>query len=146
MKKLYNILLLFVIAVATSGCNDEDDIDAIFASGRWSVSNFVSPKGFVYKKAEDVMAIKALTLSFNKDGKVYCTLTDGTKFDASWMADGKDKTISFSNLPTGGGNIYDKDFIKILQNATKYKGDSRDLRILDNTGHGILVHHPKTEE
>ena len=146
MKKLYNILLIFVLAAAVTGCNDEDNIDTIFASGTWSVSNFVSPKGVVYHKAEDVMAIKALTLSFNKDGKVYCTLTDGSRFEAKWMADGKKKTINFDNIHNEGSNIYDKDFIKTLREATKYEGDSRDLKILDETGHGILVHHPKTKE
>lgn len=137
--KLKNLLSLLLFLPLLWGCNDEDDIDAIFISGTWNVGNFYTGGNWnkydndgarpIYTKEDDFKALNRLTVTFLENGTLQGQIANGT-FSANWEADGKNRTVLISNLktsatPTGKS----KELIEALKNARHYKGDSNYLKL-----------------
>ena len=140
MKLKHFIYMLAIIPMMWS-CDASDDIDEIFISGTWNVGNFyhggkwdkvndgARPK---YTKEEDIKALNALTVTFLNDGTLQGKVAGGT-FTANWQADGKDRTVSITNLKTTGitPSGKSKELIEALKSAAYYKGDSNYLKLAD---------------
>lgn len=136
--KMKHLLYLLLIVPFLCSCNNEDDINEIFISGTWNVGNFYNGGDWnkvndgarpVYTQEDDFKALNYMTVTFLEDGSLQGRLNNGT-FTAKWSADGKDRTLSITNLkttatPTGKG----KQLIDALQNAAYYKGDNKFLKI-----------------
>lgn len=135
MKHLVYLLLILPLLCS---CNNEDDINEIFISGTWNVGNFYNGGDWskvndgarpVYTQEDDFKALNAMTVTFLEDGSLQGKLNNGT-FTAKWSADGKDRTLSITNLKTTAtpsGKA--KQLIEALKNAAYYKGDSKVLKI-----------------
>lgn len=137
MKKIHFIIGL-CLAFCCISCNQGDDIEDIFVSGKWTVVNYFNTTDWkksskaqpIYTSLEDVTAIKGLTIVFEETGVFSGTLTSGGTITGTWEANGKDRTVFFDkkNIRTNGIlNGFDKEFVQILSDAAYYQGDSRNL-------------------
>ena len=136
--KLKHVLYLFLALPLLWACNNEDDVNEIFASGTWNVGNFYNggdwnklndgarPK---YTKEEDFKALNYLTVTFMEDGTIQGRMNNGS-FTANWKANGDDRTISITQLKTTATpSGKSKELIEALKNAAYYKGDSKVLKL-----------------
>ena len=136
--KLKHLLYLILALPLFWGCNNEDNVDEIFASSTWNVGNFYNggdwnklndgarPK---YTKEEDFKALNYLTVTFMEDGTIQGRMNNGS-FTANWKANGDDRTISITQLKTTATpSGKSKELIEALKNAAYYKGDSKVLKL-----------------
>ena len=136
--KLKHVLDLVLALPLLWACNNEDDVNEIFASGTWNVGNFYNggdwnklndgarPK---YTKEEDFKALNYLTVTFMEDGTIQGRMNNGS-FTAHWKANGDDRTISITQLKTTATpSGKSKELIEALKNAAYYKGDSKVLKL-----------------
>ena len=136
--KLKHLLYLILALPLFWGCNNEDNVEEIFASGTWNVGNFYNggdwnklndgarPK---YTQPEDLKALNFLTVTFMEDGTILGRISNGS-FTANWKANGDDRTISITQLKTTATpSGKSKELIEALKNAAYYKGDSNYLKL-----------------
>ena len=136
--KLKHLLYLILALPLFWGCNNEDNVDEIFASSTWNVGNFYNggdwnklndgarPK---YTQPEDLKALNFLTVTFMEDGTILGRMNNGS-FTANWKANGDDRTISITQLKTTATpSGKSKELIEALKNAAYYKGDSKVLKL-----------------
>ena len=136
--KLKHVLYLVLALPLLWACNNEDDVNEIFASGTWNVGNFYNggewnklndgarPK---YTKEEDFKALNYLTVTFMEDGTIQGLMNNG-RFTANWKANGDARTISITQLKTTATQSgKSKELIEALKNAAYYKGDSKVLKL-----------------
>ena len=146
---LYSILLTLPLLFSCQ----EDDINEIFVSGTWNVGNFYSGGDWnkvndgarpVYTKEEDFKALNILTVTFLEDGTLQGKMNNGT-FTAKWAADGKDRTLTITQLKTSAvPSGKSKELVEALSQAAYYKGDSKYLKIApkDKKSYVQLGHYP----
>jgi hypothetical protein len=136
--KLKHLLYLILALPLFWGCNNEDNVEEIFASGTWNVGNFYNggdwnklndgarPK---YTQSDDLKALNFLTVTFMEDGTIPGRMNNGS-FTANWKANGDDRTISITQLKTTATpSGKSKELIEALKNASYYKGDSKVLKL-----------------
>lgn len=136
---LKHLLYLLLALSLFCSCNNEDNVNEIFISGTWNVGNFYVGGDWnkendgarpVYTKPDDFKTMNALNITFLKDGTVQGRLSGNGTFTGKWSANGKDRTISITNLKT---NVTpygkSKELMEALKNAAYYKGDSRYLKL-----------------
>ena len=136
--KLKHLLYLILALPLFWGCNNEDNVEEIFASGTWNVGNFYNggdwnklndgarPK---YTQPGDSEALNFLTVTFMEDGTILGRISNGS-FTANWKANGDDRTISITQLKTTATpSGKSKELIEALKNAAYYKGDSKVLKL-----------------
>ena len=150
--KLKHLLYMILLLPLLSSCNTEDDIDEIFISGTWNVGNFYNGGDWnrvndgarpVYTKEEDFKALNHITVTFMEDGSLQGQVNNGT-FTAQWSANGKDRTLSITNLKTTAApSGKAKQLIDALKSAAYYKGDSNYLKIApeDKKSYVQLAHY-----
>lgn len=139
--KLKHILYILCAIPFLWGCNDEDDINEIFASGPWYVVNYFTKADWnkrngepVYKLdtsegQETLKVVQRFTLTFSDDGTFQGTMQSAT-FEGNWSADGKDRSIRL--MVKGTPNIssrLNKELIETLKNVVYYQGDSNVLML-----------------
>lgn len=139
--KLKNIICILCTLPFLWGCNEEDDIHEIFASGPWYVVNYFTKADWnkrngepVYKLdtsegQEALKVVQLFTLTFSDDGTFKGTMQNAT-FEGTWSADGKDR--SFHLFIKGSPNTssrLNKVLIETLKNAAYYQGDSNVLML-----------------
>lgn len=151
--KLKHVFYLFLMLPLICSCNNEDDIQEIFISGTWNVGNFYSGGDWnkindgarpVYTKEEDFKALNILTVTFLEDGTLQGKMNNGT-FTAKWAADGKDRTLTITQLKTSAvPSGKSKELVEALSQAAYYKGDSKYLKIApkDKKSYVQLGHYP----
>ena len=134
------------------GCNNEDDVNEIFSSGTWNVGNFYNGGDWnkvndgarpVYTKEDDLKALNYLTVTFLADGTLQGRMNNGT-FTANWAANGKDRSISITQLKTTATpSGKSKELIEILKKAAYYKVDSNYLKLApqDNKSYVQFGHY-----
>ena len=137
MKLKYFLYLLLALPLLW-GCNNEDDVNEIFSSGTWNVGNFYNGGDWnkvndgarvKYPDPKDTQALNYLTVTFLTDGTLQGRMNNGT-FTANWAANGKDRTISITQLKTTATpSGKSKELIEALKNAAYYKGDSNYLKL-----------------
>ena len=136
--KLKHVLYLLLALPLLWGCNNEADVNEIFSSGTWNVGNFYNGGDWnkvndgarpVYTKKDDLKALNYLTVTFLADGTLQGRMNNGT-FTANWAANGKDRSISITQLKTTATpSGKSKELIEILKKAAYYKGDSNYLKL-----------------
>ena len=136
--KLKHLLYLLLTLPLLWGCNNEDDVNEIFSSGPWNVGNFYNGGDWnkvndgarpTYTREDDLRALNYLTVTFLKDGTLQGRMNNGT-FTANWAANGKDLTLSITQLKTTATpSGKSKELIEILKKAAYYKGDSNYLKL-----------------
>lgn len=140
MKKVIKyILTLMVLPLILCGCNQEDDVFEIFASGTWRVNNYYTdcnwnnlafkPGKPVFKTVDDLKTINSFTVVFEDDGTMRGEIDGGT-FTARWSANAKDKSFNITNIEATialkGKNA---EFITKLKNVRFYQGDSMTMQL-----------------
>lgn len=147
--KLKSILYMLMVLPFLWSCNNEDDVEEIFASGTWYVVDFYTKANWDKRngeakynamlrsenptiKAEGRRALETInkfSLTFKSDGTMVGGMQNG-EFTGTWQADGKDLTvhITIKGNPNTS-NTYNKEFIDALTNAEFYQGDSNVLQL-----------------
>ena len=150
-RKLLSTLVALTCCLFLA-CSEEDDIQTIFASGEWNVSNFYGAGRWdkvnddarpIYTEADDLAKFLKLTVRFSGDGTLQGTYDGGT-FTAHWQADGGERTIGITALVTTGSTPagMSAEFIRTLREAAYYKGDSNYLKLApaDKKSYLLLGH------
>lgn len=141
--RLKKFLLLLGLLPLLCGCNNEDDIGAIF-SGSWKLNNFYTTSDWDnHTKSSPVYDAstpegRKVLEQINQNGKFILNFSEGSftgvaddkNFSGTWEADGKKNTF-FARI-TAGGNSSDaigRKFIDAVRNARYYKGDVNYLQL-----------------
>lgn len=150
-----HLLLLLVILPALGGCNDEDDVMAIFNNKTWKLSRIANEngreqfyKGLWNNEAEEKASRELLraednfTLRFNcaevngeASGTVNVHAVNSRITDASLKIDGKTHALSISGKVSGTeADKLAKVFNNAIQNVFKYEGDMHNLTLYFKDG------------
>ncbi|WP_294627413.1 DUF4847 family protein [uncultured Bacteroides sp.] len=149
MKSIYKIAGLLLLLPLFSGCNDTDDVNAIFTGKTWKL-NYITVDGghemfgFWENEADKRKSIEELNKkgTYNVvfegaaegeviNGKIKGTVTSAYPLTGTWSANGKNNHFN-ANITEGDGS---KDrlaynFMEGLNNATSYEGDNKNLYLL----------------
>lgn len=129
-----------------AACSDEDDVDAIFMGKTWKLTTIMQTDNkSLYAHTSDEQkeisesSIDSYIITFTDKAFSGRTLNDA--FSGTWSVDGKNHEIhfTFKNTPNPPGAV-SKKMIEILQNATKYKGDTKQLTIRQASGPYLLFY------
>ena len=136
MKLKYLLALICMLPFITA-CNNEDDVNAIFCSGTWTLLNFYettdwegqTPKNTrtTYNPsinptdAAKIQELQKFTILFKQDGS-FTAIANSSTLSGTWSADGKNRyiTIGYQSQPTG--STMAKPFFETLKNAKYYRG------------------------
>lgn len=144
--KLKPILYILMLLPFLWCCNNEDDVEEIFASGTWQVVDFYgkanwdkrngepkynamahnSDKAVAAEGRKALETIRSFRITFKTDGTFEGNLQNGA-MEGKWQANGKDQTVNirFTRKPTATN--YNNEFIQALETAVFYQGDSKVL-------------------
>ena len=147
MKRLSTPMLSLLVLLLFAGCNMEDDVLEIFSGKTWKltyISTENSNKQFDFwgsgDSSQSMEALKQTnTFTITFEGSEINAITGGT-FNATaitatvngqWNADGKSQEMTTSNVQV---SYAESDplaiaFVRGLQNAVRYGGDSSNLYI-----------------
>lgn len=139
--KLKSILYMLIVLPFLWSCNNEDDVEEIFASGTWYVTNYFTKANWnkrngdpKYKPTDNegrkaLEIIQKFTLNFKDDG-TFAGSMQSSNFKGTWEADGKKRTVrlTIDGNPNTSSN-YSQEFIETLQNVEFYSGDSNYLML-----------------
>lgn len=149
-KNIFQIVGLFLLLPLFAGCNDTDDVAAIFTGKTWKL-NYITVDGshemFDFWGNDNVARTKSYT-ELEKNGS-YNILFDGiaegdiisgnikgtivSSFslnNGTWSANGKNNNFNASVEGNNGGDQLAKSFLEGLNNATSYEGDNKNLYLL----------------
>ncbi|MGL4851549.1 MAG: DUF4847 family protein [Phocaeicola sp.] len=140
MMKLKSILYLLLALPFLCGCNNEDDLEAIFQSGTWNVVNLFTTTNWndnhkftaIYSSATDIETLNNMSIVFQADGTLTGTLSSNATIQGSWRADGGSRTITINITRTTGNittNSLNKAVYDHLREVRYYKGDSTMLQL-----------------
>lgn len=140
MKKIIKyIFSLMVLPLILCGCNQEDDVFEIFASGTWRVNNYYKdcnwndlaykPGNPMFTTESDLKVVNSFTVVFEEDGTMRGEI-DGGSFTARWSANPKDRSFSITNInATIALKGKNAEFIERLKNVCFYQGDSMTMQL-----------------
>ena len=165
MKLKYILYIMLALPLLWS-CNNEDDLEEIFASGTWYVVNYfgkanwdrgdgepmykpIDSEGNIDKEGRKALeTIHAFSLTFKADGTFSGSMERGD-FSGTWQADGKERTIRLrvSSNPNTSGYSLSRTYIETLENAAFYRGDSNYIMLApeDKKTYIQFTHKPATE-
>ncbi len=136
-KTILRILCILLLAPALAGCNDEDDIDAIFTKKKWKVvylaktSDWNNANDYVIQQAYDTHKedADAYTVYFGEKNVVIRGLT--AVWQGTWEVDAKKRTmkINISDKNNPGKTEPEKEFLQRVSEARHYKGDEIILKL-----------------
>lgn len=139
--KLVGLLLLLPLF---AGCNDTDDVAAIFTGKTWKL-NYITEDGkhemFDFWETEAARKQSMNELNNNKgtyninfegvaegdniSGMLKGTLISNSSLEGSWSANGKSNEFRASvSAANTGGDVLAKNFLEGLNAATSYEGDT----------------------
>lgn len=128
-RSIFQIVGLLLLLPLFSGCNDSDDVAAIFTGKTWKL-NYITVDGghemfgFWENEEQEKASIKEL----NKNG-TYNIVFDGT-VDGDVINGNIKGTVIATSTFEGKWNANAKNFIEGLNAATSYEGDSNNLYLL----------------
>lgn len=138
MKKfIYNLFLFLATSLFVCSCNQKDDIEEIFDSGVWNVENYYSAVDWdtnglnwgkpVYTSKTDRELIGKITIVFDSDGTFQGNLTSKGTYSGKWEAHPEDRSFAIIGPIKASIRLSGKDaeYIKTLENARFYRGDSK---------------------
>lgn len=147
--KLKSILYLLMALPLLWGCNNEDDIEEIFVSGTWYLTNFFNggiddkgvPEFTPLDGSDKLEIIQKFSIVFNNDNTFNASAQNIT-FEGIWEANGKDNSVSINIENYRSSTTLSNKFMDALMNASFYKGDSKALRLApDDNKTFILLRH-----
>ena len=130
MRNISKILGLLLLLPLFTGCNDSDDVAAIFTGKTWKL-NYITVDGghdmfpFWENEAQKTKIYDEL----NKNIKGTVITTTGN-FEGTWSANGKNNKFEATVEGNNGGDALAKNFLEGLNNATSYEGDENNLYLL----------------
>lgn len=143
---------LLLLLPLFSGCNDSDDVAAIFTGKTWKL-NYITVDGdhemFDFWGNDNAARTKSYgelkqngsyNLVFNgiTKGYIISGSITGTIFasfplnDGTWRANGKNNEFNASVSGNDGGDQLAKSFLEGLNQASSYEGDNKNLYLLYN--------------
>ena len=147
MKRLNIFILSLLTLVVLAGCNTEDDVLEIFSGKTWKLTYISTENGHkqfdLWGSGDSSQSMEALkqtntfTVSFegseingNTGGSFNATVISAT-VNGQWNANGASKEMTTSDVRV---SYAEKDplaiaFVRGLQNAVRYGGDSNNLYI-----------------
>ncbi|GEM_PF-622943 len=158
MKRNFLFALLAIPMAILCGCNQEDDINEIFANGQtwhWSSSYNADRDWKNDNKVTETLSVDdkkyinqeskrdAFIIQFSDEGKVEGR-GDSFTFTGTWNANGKDNSISISikaNRTPNAGR--DAIFYKEISEAKYYRGDSKTIKLFDGAKKHFIQFYPQ---
>ena len=150
MKK-YISYIGICLAILLSGCNQEDDVFEIFASGQtwhwigsydtnnWEDDNKSTSSLTRSELAQITQDKEKYVVRFSKDGTVEGQGNAFT-FTGTWSANGKDRSFSIRINANGTPSGLDKTFFDEISNAKFYRGRLKEFH--QTFRHGQKTFHP----
>lgn len=146
---IYKIGWMLLLLPLFAGCNDTDDVAAIFTGKTWKL-NYITVDGghemFNFWENEtqrkqsidelnkngsyNVTFIASLTEGDIVKGKIEGTLVNGGSLPGTWSANGKNNKFQATVTGTTGSDMLARNFLEGLNSATSYEGDSNNLFLL----------------
>lgn len=134
--KLKSLLYLLIILPFLCGCNNEDDLEAIFQSGTWNVANLFNTANWkddnegtsIYNNGE-VETFNQMKIVFQADGTLTGTLSGNVTLKGTWSADASKRTITINVSNTVSYSGLNQIVVNQLKEARHYRGDSKVLRL-----------------
>lgn len=145
MSRILGVLLLLPFF---AGCNDSDDVAAIFTGKTWKL-NYITVDGghemFPFWENEDQK--RKIFEELNKPGNyniVFDGIVEGDvirgnvqgsliynkSFSGTWSANGKNNKFNATVTGSDGGDRLAQNFLEGLNSATSYEGDENNLYLL----------------
>ncbi len=147
------IYLLAALPLIFCGCNQEDDINEIFASGQtWHWSNSYNTSNWENNNeasdplsGEQVRHINqnqnAFNIVFEQDGSVIGN-GENFSFTGTWSADGKDHSFFIKLTTQGTPSGLDKIFYDEISTAKFYRGNSTLLKLFNADRNHFIQFYP----
>lgn len=151
MKGLQKILVMLLLLPFICGCNESDDVAAIFTGKTWKL-NFIALNGQhemydfwgnnteEYKKSMEKLNMGGTyTIRFEgaAEGHIIQGAIDGktitNSLEGRWSANGKNNNFN-ADVTGNQEDILAKNFLEGLNNATSYQGDTGNLYLLYKSG------------
>lgn len=149
-----HLVLLALMTLSLVACNNEDNTNEIFDSGVWKVVNFFGANEWsslndggrpVFTTEADLKVVQQLSVTFHDDGSLQGSFVGGT-FVGKWSANGKDRTISVTNISTTDGpSGISLMFLNVLREVAYYKGDSNYLKLAPNERNSYIQFTHRTD-
>ena len=124
MRNISKILGLLLLLPLFTGCNDSDDVAAIFTGKTWKL-NYITVDGTYNVIFEGT--VEGDIIKGNIKGTV---ITTTGNFEGTWSANGKNNKFEATVEGNNGGDALAKNFLEGLNNATSYEGDENNLYLL----------------
>ncbi|MDO4949942.1 MAG: DUF4847 family protein [Bacteroidales bacterium] len=148
-------LALFVLmTLSLVACNNDDNTNEIFDSGVWRVVNFFGANEWssqndggrpVFTTDADLKVVQQLSVTFHDDGSLQGSFVGGT-FAGKWSANGKDRTVSVTNISTNDSpSGISLTFLNALKEAAHYKGDSNYLKLAPDDRNSYIQFTHRTD-
>lgn len=153
MKHIRLLMLLLTVLVTAAGCSKHDDIGDIFASGKawhWSSSYNTSNWNDDNNFSESLTSDERKQINSEADSYTVLFLSDGTlkgqgknfTFTGTWTAEADGRTVGIRLTTAQNSSGLDRKFYDELSQARFYRGDSRTLKLFDDTRkHFIQFYH-----
>ncbi len=139
---LLTIITVSVSSVLMAGCDNEDDIDELFIGKTWYIRgatfNGTSING---ENVKELYAVpNTYKISFSS-GTFNGTLVSGSSFRGIWHADGKSRNLTLKIQQQSGIEInrLSQQIFDVINNATRYSGDSNVMQIYKDNTNFILL-------
>ncbi|WP_300726239.1 DUF4847 family protein [uncultured Bacteroides sp.] len=154
MKK-YIFYLLMILPFLACGCNQEDDVNEIFANGQiWHWSGSYDTSNWKDDNNYKLTLNRSDLEKISKDQNVYNIqfVDDGTvtgngqsfTFSGTWSADGGDSHAFYINIkPNRTPSGLDATFFDEISNAKFYRGDSKVIKLVNMAKNHYIQFYPK---
>ncbi|CCZ69327.1 DUF4847 family protein [Bacteroides gallinaceum] len=152
MRK-YGLYIWLCMATLLCGCNQEDDVFEIFASGQtwhWSGSydttNWQDDNNYTLTTSKDDLEQinkdpDKFIIQFAEDGSV-TGQGESFTFTGTWSADGNDRSFSVRLTPNHTPSGRDKTFYDEISNAHFYRGDSQLIKLFNADKNHYIQFYP----
>ena len=153
IRHLIGTVLMLCLFPALTGCNDEDDVMAIFTDKTWKMT-FIALEGqtqqFDFWDGDSSARKKSMeklgkegNFTLNFDGSPGGSIGQGeftgqgisSSVSGTWSADGSSNSLSISlSKNPSESDVLGKAFLNGLKNAFRYEGDVNNLYIYYKEG------------
>lgn len=141
---IFKFTLLCLLLPLFYGCNEEDDIDGIFIGKTWYVTNLLkanSNNTLLEENDWNTLANNRSKYLISFSNETFHAQAGDYTFEGKWSVDGKKQAIHFIiNDNIVGTDVISREFIKILKEASTYKGTYTYLRIYTEAKTSVLFH------
>lgn len=149
-KSIWKLVGLLLLLPLFAGCNDTDDVAAIFTGKTWKL-NYITVDGGheMFAFWENELEKKKILDELNKpgtyrlvfdgiaegdviNGNITGSVTTTSSLEGKWNANGKNNNFhaSFTTSGNYGSDKLAKNFLEGLKTATSYEGDNNNLYLL----------------